>query len=143
MLTGDQARQLAALGRERRGWNEPGSMSALRKVADLDADEIAAAWARFLDDSSVRTPGAFPNLAGPHWVAPPAPKVATRPVPIGALCDTCGQAEHVCRRVPAAISGHEYESKAAYDARLERDRAQRAGVDPDTGEILTPEGIPA
>lgn len=104
-LTPERGRILAAYAQDRRGWDAPGSLAKLREVAHLDADEIALAWVRFCADPKAKTPGAFPNLSGPHWrerikagdLAPRHPRRAE-------ACTVCGNTElH-----PYHVNDHEF-----------------------------------
>jgi hypothetical protein len=106
-LTPERGRILAAYGQDRRGWDAPGSLANLRMVAHLDEDEIALAWVRFCADAKVKTPGAFPNLAGPHWRERihAAGDLTPRQVPAAERCNDCGKPEaHVLHP-----SDHPYE----------------------------------
>lgn len=75
-LDRDHAEALASWANRRRGWDKPGSLAALGKVKQRNADDVAMAWVRFCADPNVNTPGAFPATTGPHWterIAPPEP----------------------------------------------------------------------
>lgn len=84
------AQTLANYGAVRRGWDEAGSMAMLAKVAHVTADDVAMAWVRFCADAKVKTPGAFPNLNGPHWRERVAEAATYRPPRADEMCPTHG-----------------------------------------------------
>lgn len=68
-LTRDLAEALAGYAtRRREDWDKPGCLAALARCRSLEADNVALAWIRFCADDDARTPGAFPNPTGPHWI---------------------------------------------------------------------------
>lgn len=90
------ATHLAAWARTRRGWDEPGSLAALARVKGRNADDVAMAWVRFCADPNVRTPGAFGNLAGPHWSEKVAPPSSPRNPKPHEACRDCGRHFDAC-----------------------------------------------
>ena len=75
------------------------------------SDELGPGGIDVADDQ-VQTPGAFPNLAGPHWSEKVAPPATPRPLRPSEACSACGRALHrpddVCpgRPAPVPTSGH-------------------------------------
>ena len=97
-MTPERARILAAYAKERRGWDEAGSMKQLEKVKHIDPDRTALAWIRFCADPKAATPGAFPNTSGPHWHERIRQGAEAIPHPprSSEACDTCGRHERSC-----------------------------------------------
>lgn len=95
----DHAYALADYGLARRGWDAAGSLSQLAKVKGRSADDVAMAWVRFCADDNARTPGAFPNLSGPHWSEKVAPPATPSPPKPHEACKECGRALHAADRV--------------------------------------------
>lgn len=91
------AEHLAAWGRTRRGWDIPGSLSQLVSVKGRSADDVAMAWVRFCADPNVETPGAFPNLNGPHWSEKVAPPRTPSPPKPHEACRDCGKHYDACK----------------------------------------------
>lgn len=90
------AEHLATWGRTRRGWDKAGCLSQLASVKGRSADDVAMAWVRFCADDNVRSPGAFPNLNGPHWSEKVAPaRTPGNPRPHEA-CRDCGKHHDAC-----------------------------------------------
>lgn len=116
------AEHLAAWGRARRGWDVAGCLSQLAAVKGRSADDVAMAWVRFCADAGARTPGAFPNLGGPHWTEKVAPPATPRPAKPHEACPACFRLAHipdeVCngRPAPAPDSPNIAAAKAALEA---------------------------
>jgi hypothetical protein len=117
------AEHLAGWGRTRRGWDVPGCLSQLAIVRGRSADDVAMAWVRFCADDLARTPGAFPNLAGPHWTEKVAPPATPRPARPHEACPACARLAHipddVCngRPAPAPDSPNIAAAKEALEAK--------------------------
>lgn len=115
------AEHLAGWGRARRGWDIAGCLAQLAKVKGRAADDVAMAWVRLCGDDQVRSPGAFPNLAGPHWSEKVAPPKTPGPLKPFEACPGCGRLAHVpddvCigRPAPAPDSPNIAAAKAALD----------------------------
>lgn len=90
------AERLAAWARTRRGWDTAGSLAALARCKGRNGDDVAMAWVRFCADDHARTPGAFPNLAGPHWTEKVAPPTSPRPPKPHEACRDCGRHHDAC-----------------------------------------------
>lgn len=90
------ADHLAAWGRTRRGWDKGGCLAQLARVKGRSADDVAMAWVRFCADDGVDTPGAFPNLTGPHWSEKVAPATPPRPPKPDEACRDCGRHFDAC-----------------------------------------------
>ncbi len=138
-LSDQELRALAFLMSRRRPahaepWDEAGIVAKLRQVEHIDGEEVIYAGVRAAANPENVTPGVIPLMGAEHWQQPgPPAEPIPEPVDPSTLCAHCGQVERLCWRNPH--SGHTYESAADYDERVERDRARRAGVDPDTGEL--------
>lgn len=115
------AEHLAAWGRTRRGWDIAGCLSKLGEVRGRSADDVAMAWIRFCADDGAQTPGAFPNLAGPHWSEKVAPPKTPGPPKPHEACPACARLAHmpddVCsgRPAPAPDSPNIAAAKKAVD----------------------------
>lgn len=90
------AEHLASWGRTRRGWDKAGCLSQLGRVKGRSADDVAMAWVRFCADPGAATPGAFPNLAGPHWSERVAPAKTPSPPKPHEACRDCGRHFDAC-----------------------------------------------
>lgn len=106
----DHAEILATWGvRLVSGWHRQGVVTILGNVRGRNAHDVAMAWIRFCAEAAERvdthdprgplTPGAFPNLSGPHWSEKVAPPATPSPPKPHEACKECGRALHAADRV--------------------------------------------
>lgn len=111
MLTREQAETLATWAQLTRGWDRAGCLKMLGRVKTGDPHNIAMAWIRFCADNNARTPGAFPNQAGPHWterVTTPAVRHPPRAHSDEECPDHIGEYADACRICHAPRAAHDH-----------------------------------
>lgn len=138
-VTKEQAEALAFVAAAARPygaprWDPAGVVAAIRKVAHLSLVDVALAVFRAADDPNLRTPAPIGIPTAPCWrERNPDRPVEHRPHDTRETCGHCSRVRAVCEA--DRMSGHDFESIQARDARVAREQAaRRAG---------TTEGAPA
>lgn len=103
-------------------WDTPGIYAAIGRVSDRALVEVIRAFTRGAEDRTAATPAVVVTNRD-YWTE----HSTERPTFTGVRhatdgCSICSLAEDACRRVPVAISGHEYEPSERHQPVAASDR---------------------